>query len=87
MTIERTIDIPANRHIVLDLPSSFPVGQAYVEIKTRAADKNSGKSKIDVEKLKEFYASEAYLSSCNEFDSMSNDALEGIRELTKNDVW
>ena len=32
MTIEQTIEIPANRRIILDLPPELPVGKAKVEL-------------------------------------------------------
>jgi hypothetical protein len=33
MTIEQTVEIPANRRIFFDLPLEFPVGKAKVEVK------------------------------------------------------
>jgi hypothetical protein len=32
MTIEQTIEIPASRHVTFDLPFTFPVGMAKVEV-------------------------------------------------------
>ena len=32
MTIEQTVEVPANRHVAFDLPYTFPVGKAKVEI-------------------------------------------------------
>ena len=32
MTITKTIDIPANRRIILDIPQAFPVGKARISI-------------------------------------------------------
>jgi len=33
MTITQTIEIPANRRILLDLPPELPIGKAQVEVK------------------------------------------------------
>jgi hypothetical protein len=37
MTVEQTVEIPANRRITFDLPMSFPVGTAKVTIVSIAA--------------------------------------------------
>jgi len=60
MTIEQTVEIPADRRIFLDIPPQIPVGKAHLEVKVIPFAKkekkpiNSGKlslSKKDLDKI------------------------------------
>jgi hypothetical protein len=44
MTIEQTVEIPANRKITLDLPEETPIGtaQATIKLKFGASDEPEG---------------------------------------------
>ncbi|MDR2597025.1 MAG: hypothetical protein LBC76_06870 [Treponema sp.] len=54
MTIEQTIEIPANHRISLDLPYELPVGKTKMELKftpLTSAQQTSGNGKIHLTKL------------------------------------
>jgi hypothetical protein len=42
MTIQQTIDIPADRRVVFDLPETAPTGSVDVTLRLKAAGKSSG---------------------------------------------
>ena len=52
MTIEQTVEIPANRRIFFDLPPELPVGKAKVELifTPLSAPKETGREKIHLTK-------------------------------------
>jgi hypothetical protein len=45
MTIEQTIDIPADYRLVMELPHTVPLGKAHVEVTIKQARRWSGVSK------------------------------------------
>jgi hypothetical protein len=41
MTIEQTVDIPVSRRVTFDLPFSFPIGKAKVELTVTTEDETT----------------------------------------------
>jgi hypothetical protein len=77
MTIEQTVEIPASRRVTFDLPFTFPVGKAKVEVTVTPEQPVTGKAVsapeplVDIEK----YPWESIIGCCKDSGRTVEDFL------------
>ncbi|GHV39260.1 hypothetical protein AGMMS49546_11010 [Spirochaetia bacterium] len=78
MTLEQTVEIPASRHISFDLPFTFPVGKAKVEVTITPEQPVMDKAVSTLEPLADIekYPWESIIGCCKDSGRTVGDFLQ-----------
>ena len=87
MSVTQTVEVPADRRLVLDVPSEVPIGPVVLTSAPAATERNKALERyggrVITQKINEAYEK----IDTKEFDRYLDAGLEPTRNLTKNDSW
>ena len=92
MSVTQTVEIPADRRLILDVPGEVPTGSVVLTFTPAATEKDkapvSGRAEryngqTITQKINEIYGK----IDSGELDRYLDAGLEPTRNLTKNDSW